>query len=135
MSDAAIVHYGAQIRQSASAIYCQNGERTGAKCARASLRETAEVIAVIEGRDKAVAFVDELANAVLAELPLAEMKTFIAPAPPLTLSVEAASVPARAAKPHWRARLKAYASDSYMRGLRDGLLAAIVLSALAEVLH
>jgi hypothetical protein len=83
MSNAAVAYYAAQVRQLALSIYCTHGEHVGHVHARAAIRTTAEVLAEMAGREKAVALLDELSAAVLSQTKLLDMPALLAPTPPI----------------------------------------------------
>jgi hypothetical protein len=80
--NAPLAFYAAQIRLHALQLYATYGEQAGHTHARAAIRTTAEVLAEMAGREKAVALLDELSNAVLIETKLPDMPALVEAAPP-----------------------------------------------------
>lgn len=87
MNAASLSHYASQIRQNLLSVYVGHGDHAGNSCARASLRTTAEVLAEMAGREKAVALLDQISDAVLSETKLLELPELLAlptlPPPPI----------------------------------------------------
>lgn len=79
MSNAALSYYASQMRQHSLQIYVVNGQHVGHTHARACIREIAEVLAEMAGRESAVALLDEIAQAVLSQTKLPDMRELLAP--------------------------------------------------------
>lgn len=81
MSDLNLEHYAANIRTHVLAAYAQNGPDKGRAMLRAHLRELGEVLAEVEGRERAVVMLDDVANAVLSQIKLPDIVTALSTPP------------------------------------------------------